>query len=93
VLDLEMPHRIDDPPMFLLWSLYDMIGFILIVLLGIATSQLLVSILLGLVLMRLYRRHRERRPEGYILHWLYWYGLIPVTARSIPNPFCRRWVP
>ena len=48
-------------------------------------------VLLGLALSRLYGRFRDSRPDGFVLHWAYWHGLVPLAARSCPNPFSRCW--
>ena len=61
--------------------------------LGILADQLLVFLLLGIVLVRLYGRFRDSRPDGYSLHWAYWAGLLSLRGRTTPNPFIRRWLP
>ena len=61
--------------------------------LGILADQLLVFLLLGIVLVRLYGRFRDSRPDGYALHWAYWAGLLGLRGQTTPNPFIRRWLP
>ncbi|TOF20049.1 conjugal transfer protein TraL, partial [Vibrio parahaemolyticus] len=52
-----------------------------------------VLCLLGLVTTKLYRRFRDGRPDGFILHAIYWAGLLPTKAKTIPNPFIRSYLP
>ncbi|MCU0836829.1 MAG: type IV conjugative transfer system protein TraL [Chromatiaceae bacterium] len=60
---------------------------------GILADQLVVFLLLGIVLVRLYGRFRDSRPDGYALHWAYWVGLFGPRGHTTPNPFTRRWRP
>ena len=36
---------------------------------------------------------RDGRPDGFILHAIYWGGLLPTKAKTIPNPFIRSYLP
>ena len=49
----------------------DLVPVVLMLVLGILADQLLVFLLLGIVLVRLYGRFRDSRPDGYALHWAY----------------------
>jgi conjugal transfer pilus assembly protein TraL len=89
---VEIPRHVDDPPTLLLWRIDDLVPVVVVVMLvlGILADQLLVFLLLGIVLVRLYGRFRDSRPDGYALHWASWVGL---RGRTTPNPFIRRWLP
>ncbi|NMU81693.1 conjugal transfer protein TraL, partial [Vibrio parahaemolyticus] len=41
----------------------------------------------------LYRRFRDNHPDGYLLHMIYWAGFIMTKAKSLKNPFVRRYLP
>jgi conjugal transfer pilus assembly protein TraL len=43
--------------------------------------------------VRLYGRYRKIRPDGFVLHALYWAGLLPLAGSTCPNPFIRRFLP
>ena len=90
---VEIPRHVDDPPTLLLWRIDDLVPVVLMLVLGILADQLLVFVLLGIVLVRLYGRFRDSRPDGYALHWAYWAGLLSLRGRTTPNPFIRRWLP
>ncbi|WP_295385040.1 type IV conjugative transfer system protein TraL [uncultured Thiodictyon sp.] len=92
----EIPKYIDDPPLILLWRVDDLVPIVLCLVIGIFTGSpgtMFKLIVLGVLLVRLYSKYRERRPDGHALHVLYWYGLLPLRGRTTPNPFCRRWLP
>lgn len=88
-----LPQGFDATPSLLLWRLDDLLPLVLMLLLmvGILADRLLVFVLLGLALTRLYGRFRDSRPDGFARHWAYWHGLVPCAARSYPNPFSRCW--
>ena len=90
---VEIPRHVDDPPTLLLWRIDDLVPVVLMLVLGILADQLLVFLLLGIVLVRLYGRFRDSRADGYALHWAYWSGLLGLRGRTTPNPFIRRWLP
>lgn len=69
---VNIPSYIDDPPHFLLWSADEMAPILLGLVIGIFTGNALVLCLLGLVTTKLYRRFRDGRPDGFILHAIYW---------------------
>ena len=91
--DLEFPRYIDDPPTLLIWRLDDLMPLVLALVAGILADQLLLFLLVGGGLSHGYRKFRDRAPDGYAIHLLYWWGLIPWVARTIANPFERRYLP
>ena len=90
---VSIPSYIDDPSHFLLWSADEIAPLMLGLVIGILTGQALLLCLLGLAVTRLYRRFRDGHPDGYLLHTLYWAGLLPTKAQTIPNPFIRAYLP
>ena len=91
--DFEIPQHIDEPPQLLLWSADEFVPFACMVLVGIVAGQLIIWTLAGYFLSKSLKRYKDAKPDGYLLHILYWVGLVPTKARSIPNPFIRRWHP
>ncbi|WP_295386103.1 type IV conjugative transfer system protein TraL [uncultured Thiodictyon sp.] len=88
-----MPKYVDDPPHLLLWRIDDLAPIVLMLVVGILADRLSLFLLIGVLLVRFYSKYRESRPDGHALHALYWFGLLPITGRTTPNPFCRRWLP
>ena len=88
-----IPKYIDDPPHLLLWSADEFVPLALALLVGIFLDQKLICLAAGLLAVRFYRRYRDGRPDGLPLHALYWLGLYPSKAFTIPNPFIRRFYP
>jgi conjugal transfer pilus assembly protein TraL len=88
-----IPKTIDDPIHLLLWSADEIVPFMVCMLTGMLVDQLLPSLAMGVFAVKFYRRFRDNRPDGYTLHAVYWLGLLPSNAITIPNPFIRRFYP
>lgn len=91
---IRIPRTAGEPPHFLLWTVDDVgpVGIGLFA--GVMSGQTIVCLLLGLVGAYIYRRFRDGNPDGFLLHFLYWIGLpVTKTARSMPNPYIREFLP
>lgn len=89
---LQVPTHIDEPKQYLLWSVDEIVPIGSMMFVGVVVKQLLVCLVIGLLLSRLYRRYKDSRPDGYLLHMLYWTGLLPENVRSFPSPFRRFFI-
>ena len=89
----KIPKYIDDPPHLLMWSADEFVPIIIALVVGIFADQKLIFLAVGELGVKLYRRYRDGRPDGLPLHALYWIGLYPSKAWSMPNPFIRRFFP
>ncbi|MBF0393338.1 MAG: type IV conjugative transfer system protein TraL [Alphaproteobacteria bacterium] len=90
---VKVPSRIDDPHHFLFWQVDEVAPWGLVLMLGIWLDHLGKFLLFGFVLVSVYKRFRDGRPDGYFLHLLYWLGFVRSRGRSMPNPFVRRFFP
>jgi conjugal transfer pilus assembly protein TraL len=91
--ELEFPRHLNDPPTVLIWRLDDLMPVVLGISVGILVDWFFPFLLAGIAFSYGYRRFRDSKPDGFILHRLYWWGIVPLSARSIPNPFARRFAP
>ncbi|MBY5940571.1 type IV conjugative transfer system protein TraL [Halomonas sp. DP5N14-9] len=90
---VRIPSRIDDPIHVLMWSLDEMAPIFAGLILGIAVGQAMIGFGIGLVVTNQYRKYRDNHPDGYLIHIGYWAGLLFTNARSMVNPFIRRFLP
>ena len=88
---VEIPAAIDDPPLILLWPADEMMPVLIGLVFGVVSGNAFLFTAGGLLLTRVYRRFRNGHPDGYFLHLLYWYGVMPSKAFSVPSPFARRF--
>ena len=70
-----------------------LVPFALLFSIGLLSETLPICLLLGLASTYFFRRFRNARPDGYLMHALYWTGLMPIKARCAINPYIRRVVP
>jgi len=90
---VKIPRLIDEPPSVLLWTTDEMAPIMLGLIIGIFVGNVLLLSLGGLAITSVYRRFRDGHPDGFALHWLYWIGLMPSRARTIPNPYAVLYRP
>lgn len=60
---------------------------------GIVTDSVTLSVPIGLLLSWAYSKYSAGKPDGYLVHAAYWYGLLPIKSRAAINPFIRRILP
>lgn len=90
---IELPRHLDDPQRLFLWQADEVIPFTAVLGVGMFTRTLGISLVVAIALLMLLRRYRDARPDGYLLHMLYWYGIWPVKGHTFINPFQRRVLP
>lgn len=89
--EIKIARHIDEPPHFLLWSADEMVPPLLSIIVGIIVGQVFYCLIAGFVASHFYRRFRDHRPNGYILHMLYWYLGIQLKGFCFKHPFNREY--
>ncbi|MBB3105326.1 type IV conjugative transfer system protein TraL [Azomonas macrocytogenes] len=90
---VKIPRRVDDPPHLLLWSADELAPILLGLFFGVMLKKVGIMLLLGFALTSVYKRFRQHYPDGYLLHMLYWAGFMFSKAKSMKNPYVRRYLP
>lgn len=90
---LELPTHIDDPAQFMIWSADEVFPLGLALVMGVLINQVFVMLVVGQAFVYMYRRYKNMRPDGYLNHLLYSFGLYPERGITLPNPFKERWIP
>ncbi|WP_448205440.1 type IV conjugative transfer system protein TraL [Azospirillum sp. sgz302134] len=86
---IEIPRTVDEPLHMLLWTVDDVAPVGLGLFAGVLVGKMMFFFLLGIIGSYFYRRIRDGNPDGLFLHLLYWIGLLPSKARTVPNPYVR----
>ncbi len=89
---IKFPATVDEPPMMLLWRGDELVPFFILFIIGFMMKQVLISIIAGWLLVKVVRKYRDIKPDGYLTHLLWWRGILPLFTRTTSNPFTRQYV-
>ena len=90
---VKIPTEIDTPQQILLWSSDEIIPFLFFLFLGNFTKHLLLGLAVGTLVGHLYKRFKNTRPDGFLLHWFYWHGLGKTKGKTLIPSFKREFYP
>lgn len=90
---IRIPRRVDEPPHILLWSSDELAPMLLGLVVGVFIGKAFICFVAGLTITSLYKRFRDNHPDGHLLHIFYWAGFLFTNAKSMKNPFVRRYIP
>lgn len=88
-----MPNHVDDPYQILIWEIDEGLPIAIAACVGVLLDQMMWCLVAGFLMVYAYRRVKDGNPDGAAFHWLYWVGLYPTRARTVPNPFARQHTP
>lgn len=94
---IKIPTEIDSPHQILFWSTDEFVPFMICFILGHCIGQLLPFCIVGAVIGHFYKRYKNTRPNGYLNHLLYWYGLSGIFKAkkgiTMLNPYIKELFP
>lgn len=86
---VKIPTMIDQPETILLWEADEFVPVAVLFVLGFIVKQIILSIILGYVFTKVIRKYKDVRPDGFMLHWLYWIGISSEKGHTIRNSFIK----
>lgn len=90
---LFMPRNLDDQFMVFFWSADELLPGFAVFIAGVLMNQKLICLAIAVVVTKLFRKLKEGNPDGFLLHALYWIGLVGSRrATTLPNPFIREYL-
>lgn len=91
---IKIPDGIDEPMQVLFWRIDEVLPIGVGLVAGVLLAQLTICLGIGLILARVYRRFCDNRPDGYVLHAIYWYMGTAGSkhTRSMPNSYEREFI-
>ena len=88
-----MPRNLDDQFMVFFWSADELLPGFAVFIVGVLIDQKLICLAVALLATKFFRKMKEGNPDGFLLHALYWIGLIGGKhAKTTPNPFIREFL-
>jgi conjugal transfer pilus assembly protein TraL len=88
-----LPRHLDMPQRILVFQVDELVPAAVFFMIGLGTGHIVKCVLIAMFSIWLMRRFRDTRPDGYLYHFLYWYGFAPASCRQTLNPFLRRVLP
>lgn len=86
---VKFPRSVDEPPFLFIWRLDDIAVFLLCLGVGLALDRVLVLTAMGVAFSWAYRRYRDRRPNLFLFHLIFWQGFWPDRGHTMFNPWIR----
>lgn len=83
----------DDPPRLFFWSIDEIVPASTMFVVGAMTGNILLYGVIGIALSMAVGRAKDYVQDGYAVHFLSWYGVMPLKGRCVINPFIRRILP
>lgn len=90
---IKLSNRVNDPIFVLMWSFDELAPLLIGLVVGIMMEKAAICCAIGYAFTTVWRKYRDSKPDGYLLHLLYAYGFIPSNAKSMINPFVKRLMP
>lgn len=90
---IQFPRHLDDPPRLLFFTPDQIAPFAVFFGLGVMSDSLFLCSVAGVGVSWLLTRYRDSRPDGFLAHMAYWYGIMVPKGRAVINPFLRRILP
>lgn len=87
-----IPRHVDEPVQILLWSADEVLPLLILLGIGIAVGRVFSLLVIGLLVTKIWVRYKNSKPEGYIFHKLFWYGVVSGRGRC-KNGFVREYLP
>lgn len=88
-----IPRTVDKPPIFLLWSAEEVMMMTVCMSIGMLVDYAMIMFLGSLLLVKKFRQFETQHPDGYLLHALYWYGLLGTSKhKTMPPTYIKEWV-
>lgn len=85
-----IPRHIDDPPQILFWDLEEFMLLCIFIVIGLLAGKLIMFGLVGVVISKALGKLKQDKSDGYFLHLLYWWGIMPL--KGLPPSYKRTFV-
>lgn len=87
-----IPVHANDSMMFLLWSIEETAIMFMGLGIGILMKKTIICVLIAYVVLKLFRKIKDSKPDSYGIYIAYWLGIIPSKCRTLVNPYIRRFI-
>lgn len=89
---VEISHSVDAPPRMFFWTVDELFPFMVMLGVGVVTGRLILMVIIGLVLSKIYGRFLNKASDKYLAHLVYWrFGFGSHKVTFVPDSFDREF--
>lgn len=90
---IQVPQTLDKTPLVLIFNASQIISFAGFTMVGFLIGQPFVLGAIGLVIGSYINKYQDKKPDGYLRHMLYYYGVPIMGGKHIPSGVDREFRP
>jgi len=83
-LEIRIPD-IDGQIQILWWEFDEIVVMVGVTVFGIAYELVIPAMILGFILAKAMERMKIENADGYLLHFLWWHGIMPLIKLKVPG--------
>lgn len=88
-----IPQSLDAPPLALIFNASQLFSFIGFAVVGVVVDHPFIAGALGVVFGSFLNKYADKKPDGFLRHMSYYYGLPVITGRVYKNGLDREFRP
>ena len=81
-VETRFPRWSDSPPQVFNWEMDELIPVVLCFVLSLPTRNLLLGLIIGVVIMKVYVKLKDKLPSYFYLHYLWYWGIWSPKIKS-----------
>jgi len=93
MVEIRFPRYIDSPPQFLIWELDEVLPVAFCMLIFLPSKNLLAGLVIGVIIMKIYRKLKDKLPQNFLFHYLWFWGVWQPKSRTtlMPKGYISRY--
>ncbi len=88
--ETRIPRYLNSLPQLLWWEIDEVLVLAAIIGLGIVYELLLLTVPLGLLLVKGMITLKAEKQAGFLIHWLWWHQ-VPIARLTVPSTHREFW--
>lgn len=81
IRSIRFPRFVDSQPLLLFWELDEAVVYVLCILIGIITRELVAMSIIGIVVVKFFSMWKSKRLDGVLMHLAHRYLSFPLNKR------------
>lgn len=85
-VETRFPRWADSPTQFLIWEVDEVIPVAFCFILFLPSRNLVLGLIIGIVLMKMYVKLKERMPPFFYFHYMWFWGILKPRGNNMRMP-------